>query len=639
MIGAVKIVSALFLCLTLSPVRGADPGAAAMDFLGKVRDGSVDLEPGADTALLGHITEGKRETIRIRIERLEAELTGGELELGEVKEDDGFAAAIIRKTGGFDSTEVQVFPVALVKRGGKWLAAPLPASFENAVAGYTMPLKERLSALENWMTRKRVTDLERLMTDSAQRTRLLIRNSIIGEDLEGDDLGKIADRFLESCAKGDRAAILGFLGGLSDPLPPDWSSRIKASRDAVGGGGNWRALVSPEVLRVRIREERDGKDGEVSIGCLDPQTAATKGVRFVHLAFSRDAEGRWGIDLPDALLLGRQDSGDEGSEESLLHRFSERFAEAEPAVHAESARAAEMALLEALKSGGVRDTLRRIDLGKGCGDSGNRPKDGSKACAEAAAVWWSLNEPGAFRQPVELGFREEGSLAAFAYQWFSVSEPDRYELRTLFFRETGDGWLWCPGVVPKESREDHAALTKWAANMEAQWRLSWRESLMKPSVRLDEVVFGEPPSDEAVKALVAGWLAALERRDLGAALATAAWLGGGEEIPMKALRNISFELVNAGRGKAEMAAIHRSGAWAAASVRFDSGERVHEIFLPVVATPEGPRLLPEIDLIFDDTRSRNFLNKASFERLRKHVGEEKASELEGLFEDARKMAE
>lgn len=627
---AVKIVSApLAFFLSLAPLMASDPGAVAMDFLGKVRKGMVDLEPGADTALLEHITERKRDSIRKRIERLKMELKGGELELGEVKEEGGFAAVMILKTGGFDSAEMQVFPVAMVKRGDKWLPAPVPASFENAVAGYTLPLKARLAALEGWMIRKRVTDLERLLTEAAKRTHDQIRDSIIGEDLEGDDLGKITDRFLEACVEADRAAILGFLGGLSDPLPTDWSARLKASKAAVAGQGNWWALVSSEVIRVRVHEERDLNDGMVSIAWLDPQTAATSGVRLTHLSFSRNTAGQWMIDLPESLLYGRKVSNNEDFDEDLRDRFTEKLREAEPGVHAESAREAEVVLMESLKTGVVRETMRLVD-------SGNHSRGDTTAIMEAAAVWWSVNEPGALRMPVELGFREEGTLAAAAYQWFSVNEPDRFALRTLYFRKTEKGWLWCAGTVPKGEKAAHDTLAKWLGKMEAGWRLSWRESLMQPSVRLDALDYGQPPSDDELKALLSAWLKALDRKDLSAALATVAWLGGQEEIPMKALRNICYELAHSSDTKVELAAIHRSGSLLAATIRRDLGERIQHTFIPIVTTPKGPRLLPEIDLIADDTRSRSFLNEASFERLGKSLGEDKLGDLKRLFKESGK---
>lgn len=610
----------------------ADPGEAALDFLAKVRDGKLDLQPGGDTALLEHTTDGKRESIRKRIARLGADLRGGELELGEVKEDGGFAAAMIRKSGGFDSAEMQVFPIALVKRGDKWLAAPVPASFENAVAGYTLPLKGRLATLENWMTRKRVTDLERLVSESAERTRGLIRNSIVGEDLEGDDLGKIADRFLDACAKGDRAAILGFLGGLSDPLPPDWADRLKASKAAVTDNAGWRWLVSPDVVRVRVRVERDAKDGLVSFACLDPKWADTSGMRGVHLAFSRDGAGQWRIDLPDFLVHGTADDPSGNPDEALLDGFPEKLREQEPAIYSESARAAEAALMGALKTGCLRETLRRIDLGA-------RPKEGSKACTVAAEAWWSMRGTQACRIPVELGFREEGLMAAFSYQWFSLSEPDRFELRSFIFRKTDKGWVWCPGTVPKALNEDHEALSKWIEGMKPEWRLSWREILLRPSVKVERVDFVKTPTDEQAMALVDEWLKALEMKDLGAALACTAWLSDGQGVPMTVLRNISYELSGSSRGDAEFSRLHRSGSWVAATVRRVSGDRVHDVFMPIVMTADGARLLPEVDLVAEDSRTRNFLNKAAFGRLGKTLERDVVSELENLFADSMKKAD
>jgi len=629
----VKIVCllALFGMLHGSAMAG-DAGGAALDFLGKVKEGRIDLDPGVDTALLGQITTRKRESIRKRLERMKAELAGGELELGDVKQDGLFAAAMIRKSAGFDSAEVRVFPVALVKRGGKWLPAPLPASFENAVAGYTLPMKTRLSALEEWMMRKRVTDLEKMLVESTKRTREVILNSIIGEDLEGDDLGKITDRFLEACAKGNRAAILGFLGGLSDPLPADWSLRLKASKEAVGGKGNWRVLSSPEVIRVRVHEEKDQKDGLVSLAWLDPQTVATSGVRVLHLNFSRDTAGQWAMDLPDALLHGGEFPDDEDFDRDLLSRFAERLRVSEPTIYSDSLDEAVAGLMESLRSGGVHEALRKVDLGGG-------RRNGLKAVTDAAELWWSLNEPGVFRIPVELGFKQEGDLAVYAYQWFSVSDPDRFGLRTLFFRKMDNGWLWSPEPSAKSGHAEREELAEWVAGMEPEWRLSWRQLLMKPSAKLDRIIPADPPTDEQIKALVRAWLAALVKKDLGAALATTAWLGGGAgEIPMKALRNISYELVNADEGKAELVGIHRSASWVAVTVRRLSGERVQDLFLPVVSTPSGVRLLPEIDLIAETTRTRSFLNKASFEMLGKAVDEESITDLKGLFEDSHKIA-
>ncbi len=625
--------------LLCSSLFANEPGSAALDFLEKVRDGEVDLEPGGDTALQEHTAEAKRRQIRKALERLGGDLRGGSLELGQVKEEGDFAAVIVKKTGGFDSGHLQIFPVALVRRGADWFPAPVLASFENAVAGYTVPLRKRLGELEGWMSRERVLGLEKLISESAERTRGLIRGNIVGENLEGDDLGKIADLFMEACAAGNQAAVLGFLGGLGDPLPADWAERLGASQAAVDSGKDfgsvWRLIVSPDVVRVRVNEERSGKSGLVSIACLDPARAEKSGtlgkIELLHLEFSKDGGGRWKIDLPYALLHDDAEEldSDDDLDVDLLDRFPKELRKAEPLEGFPTAAEARDAVLAGLKSGGLRKLLRMVDF-SGSG------KDARIACGAAAEIWWSMNKPGSFHAPVGLGFREEGILAAAAYQWFSPADPDRYELKTLYFKKTGGKWIWAPGVVSEKERKSQKTLSKWIKDSEPDWRLSWRNSLLAPGERVGEIDFSAPVEDAAVEGLVGKWLDAIAARDLGAALGCAAWLGEEGDVPMKALRNLSYDLENSKQGRGRLRKIYRSDSWVAAHVSNGEGEETKEFFLPILSTPGGARLLPGIDLLEGSNRTRKFLNQVSFDRLRKFSADGKVEELEKLFSEFEK---
>lgn len=610
-----------------------------MDFLEKVRDGEVDLEPGGDTALQENTAETKRRQILQGLERLGEDLRGGSLELGEVREDEGFAAVLVKKTGGFDSGHMQIFPVALVRRGAEWFPAPVLASFENAVAGYTVPLRKRLGDLEGWMSRERVLGLEKLISESAKRTRSLIRASIVGENLEGDDIGKIAGLFMDACASGDQAAALGFLGGLGDPLPADWADRLRASRAAVDvakkPAGVWRLVVSTDVVRVLVNEERSAKAGLVSIACLDPARAENSGtlgkIEILHLEFSKDAQGRWMIDLPDVLLYddaSKLDS-DGDLDVDLLDKFPRELRKIEPLKTTPEAAGTRDAVLAGLKSGGLRNLLARVDFS-------GRGKDARIACAAAAEVWWSVNEPGSFRAPVGLGFREEGILAAAAYQWFSPADPDRFELKVLYFKKTGEGWIWAPGVVSEKERESQKILAKWIDGAEPEWRLSWRGTLLASSERIGKIDFNGRVEDGEVERLVATWLQALAMRDLGVALAQTAWLGGEGEIPMKTLRNLSYDLESSRQGLGTLEKVYRSDSWVAVHLSTGVGDVRRDIFLPILQTPDGARVLPEIDLLAGESRTRKFLNVVSFDRLRIFAGEGRTGELELLFKEFEK---
>ena len=626
----------LILCLLPGLAFAGGPGEAALVFLERVRDGKLNQEPGGDTALQASTTEGKLDVIQRGLKRLGEDLRGSELEVGKVKDDGDFAAVMVRKVAGYDSSEIRVYPVAMVKRGAEWLPAPVLASFENAVAGYTLPIRARLSLLEDWMTKERVTDLETLIAESSLRTRERIRKSIVGEDLEGDDLGLIARGFLKACAAKDRAAILGYLGGLGEPLPDDWASRLAVSRAAVEGRGPWRLLVSPYVVRVPVHEERANRTGMVSIACLDPAIGGSTGtlgkIRVIHIELQKDAAGRWRMDLPEALMTGDEEllADDDGLDVDLLDLFPKRLREIDPQAGEGTARAAVDGVIKSLKSGTLQDLLRRVDFGK-------RGKDGRAACSAAARIWWSINEPGELRLPLELGFREEGNSAVAVFQWFEVNAADSFNPTTLFFRKSGEAWVWCPGVVSGDEAESHRSLLEWSKSNEPEWRLSWRKELMKPGTPLDTLDFTRVATDAEVQGLMADWMGALEHKDIRLALSLSAWLGAGDgEIPMKALRNLSFDISNFSKGEWKVQGVHRSASWAVAAVRQVVDGNVSNAFVPVVITGSGPRLMPEIDIFAEDNRTRNFLNEASFNRLAKFAGKERTEELRALFDAFKK---
>lgn len=626
----------LFLCILScslpSFTLGKEPGVAALDFLEKVRKGELNLEPGGDTSLQPNTADAKKDAIREGIRRLGTDLREGDLEIGAIREDVGFAAVMIRKAASFDSSEMGVYPVALVKSGDEWRPAPVLASFENAVEGYTLPISARLGRLEEWMMKERVADLGRLIAESSERTRERISKSLMIGDLEGNDLAKITDLFLKKCMERDRAALLGFLGGLGKTLPDDWSARLAASRAAVDGKGAWRLLVAPEIVRLPVHYEMSAdRTGMVSIACLDPDhmTEKRRGmIRMLHIEARRDESGVWSFDLPAVLMTGDDFSDDDADlDADLAGRFPKKLRELNPLVRDDTARDALDGVMASLKSPSLRVLLGRADIGSSKGE-------GMNACLSAAGLWWSLNKPGTLRLPLELGFKEEGNVAVAAFQWFSVNDADVFEPVMLFFRKSEKGWAWTPGISAPDGNK---ALEWWLSVNKPGWTFSWRKELVKTGVPLEKIGFESAASDADVGGLFADWVAALGQKDLRTAFSLSAWLGGADEIPLKALRNLSHDLSNYRVGGWELAGVLRSESWVVASVRQTTeGEKSRDAFVPIIMTAAGARILPEIELIADDGRTRDFLNEASFDRLEKFAGKEKAGELRILFDQFKK---
>jgi hypothetical protein len=107
---------------------------------------------------------------------------------------------------------------------------------------------------------------------------------------------------------------------------------------------------------------------------------------------------------------------------------------------------------------------------------------------------------------------------------------------------------------------------------------------------------------------------------------------------MKALRNLSYDLADAPDSEAALEGIYRSESWVAAAVTGKSAKLLRRSFLPILMTNKGARVIPGIDLVAGEDRTRRFLNEASFGRLKVVAGEEKMEELKALFGKFEKKA-
>ena len=611
---------------------GMEPGPAALEFLEKVRSGKVDMRPGGDTALQSNTSQGKQMEIKQAIERLRVDLRQGNLVVSGVKQEGDFAAVMVGNIISHGDGRVQMFPVAMVREGEKWRAAPVLASFENSVSAYTISLRKRLVSLENWMMRERVVGLEKLMSESATRMRAEIVKSMDGADLTGRDAEKVVEGFLKACAAGNEFALLGYLGGLSDPLPADWAQSLAAVRRAVDEKSReeqpWRLLVSDVVIREIVNVDLDKEGGVISVGCLDPVSGgAIQGrarIDMVHLSVSRDSKGTWRVELPIGFLEGERSKNDfDGDLDlDLQMNFLTKLRKEDPVVESKTQDEAESSFLKALKGRSLREVLRRVSFN-------GKEDEARRAAMLATEMWWSLNEDGQII-PLNLGVRRGDDETAVAYQWFSLRKPEVFDLRVLTFKDTKQGWLYDPniGASPKEPNTK-----EWVDQNLEHWQNSWVEALEEKSVGLEKLPEGDLPDTKEAEKLAKAWVEALNQRDVVAALELTAWLDNDGKFSPRVCRNLGYDLSSAGRAKAVFTKIYRSEKWVCAGITFKNEQDFsRDALLPLVMTPKGVRVLSEIDLLAGNNRSRVFLNKGSLTRLGKFAGEESAEDLRKIFE-------
>lgn len=617
----------------------SNPGETALHFLEKVRTKNLNLAPGADTALSPQTSEAKRKEIARRIERMAQDLGDDPLEVGAVKLDGDLAGVLVRKINGFDPNRMQIFPIALVKYGVEWTAAPVPASFENSGVRHTAALRQRLTALEDWMLREQVLDLAQLRAQSAERMRRKIEEKLPTATLRALNYQQVVERFLSATKTRNLTEIFGLLGGLSAELPPDWPSRIMAAQNAVAADAEvtspWRLLASNKILRTIVHQEEDDRSALISIVCLDPSGSTTNPSRpllqLVHLDLTKSKDGLWRINLPGHFLQKNESADDEAGAEpddgpdddldaNLLDAFPAKLSESCPANPKPTVEEARKAVMSAFHEGDLSSIMRLIDL------SGNS-KTARESCIRAAQLWWILRAPAAVRRAIPLGLQEERQHAAATFQFFSTRNPDRLDLQILYFKKSATGWLWAPIPSPESTQP----FGEWVELQTEKWKGQWQDVLLSDCPALDKLPEADPPTEEECRKLVESWLQAVHAGDITAALRFTARLNLPESKD-NLLRNQGYELGDARKNKRPppIVGVYREKNWAAVGTQMESDMKPISPLYSIVATPSGPRILPEIDLSASSKRSRDFLNKTSLKRLGK-FNPDAATQLEKLF--------
>lgn len=621
------------MALLVSALAGSgDPGKTAVDFLEKVRAKTVHLEPGGDTALSPQTSGQKRREIARRLDRMARDLGREPLEVGAVKVDDDLGAVLVRKAGGLDPSRLQVFAVALVKRGAEWWVAPVPASFENAGVGYAAIQRKRLASLEDWMLREQAMDLENLRDQTGLRMRREIAASLPLATLRNFNSMEVAERFLKACERRNLPEMLGLLGGLASHLPNDWAMRLKAAQCAVEGASQkrpWRLLFSGEVLRAWVHHEEDGDKAMVSLACLDPAGGPMPGslpqVELVHLELSKSRDGLWRIDLPPRFLQGDESVGDDAQEEldvDLLDAFPAQLALRTGSTPQPTAAKAGRVLMETLQSGSPLALMRLIRLD---GDA----KAARSACVRAVQIWWSMRDSSKVCIGVPLAAREDGSNAVAMFQLFSAGQPDRMNPGIFYFWKSSDVWWWSP--VP--DAEPEKGFREWTDLEGERWKGKWEDVLLAESPKLEKLAGLGAPSEEEARQLIQSWFQVIQAGDVVGAIRLTARLNSVNSQTML-LRNLGYEMMGARRNSEAMAirGIHRGELWTAVGAQANPDNKATFPLYPVIRTPSGPRILLEIDLFASAHRSRDFLNQSALNHLRV-VDPPAADELKQLLMD------
>jgi len=625
------------LLLASAPGIRADPAASAIEHLQRIIEGEVNLDAGTDTAISPHVGLGKKNQIREWLGRMANDLKGGELEVGKTRIDDNLAGVIIHKREGYDPDKIAAFAVALVRSGEHWMPAPVTASFENTGITLDFEMRKRAAELERWMLRERTRALDTLRDRQIELMRQDISTAITREELANMDVAGVSAAFLHAVRERDRLRMLGLLGGLSDPLPRDWSTRLQAGDFAASAGEEtpkaWRILASKAVPRAIVWEESSARDGLFTIGFIDPAGEVPRGgvpgVGLFHIDMERDSGGAWRINLPAAFtetVSQKPEDPDSPFDTELINAFPKSLRKIHPAAPQESAEALWEMMRQAMSAASPDELLRLLLLPQ------ESPEQARQALGRATRFWWQLRFANGGRTIMPLAFHQHGDQAMAMVQLFAFREPERTDIRIFHMVRIADGWLWQSTTLRKDPIHPISEeLAEWRNTQEGHWRNNWVNAILEPTAKIQTLEPQSPVDPEVAVSTVRHLLEAIKAEDVTASLANSAVLDDPEGHA-RLLRNLGHEL-SIQVTEIDGDVITRTGKhWTVVCYRRRDDVNPGMALMPVVSTPEGPRVLMELDL-FVGTRQREFLNNVALERLDEYTDGEMRAELRKMLQE------
>lgn len=625
----------LTLCwLATMPIRAADdaPSRQALDFLGKVRAGKIDLRSGTDSAISPATLPARLAKIQHRLETLGKDLDGAELKLVEANIQEPLAAVLVEATGGINPRQHSVVAVAMILRNDQWLAAPWPGSFANTGLPYDAGMRQRAAELESWMMRESALRANQLREQADQAMRANITAKLSSEAWSGLEPRQVLDAFLRACSDRDPLMLAALCGGLTEEPAPTWNQTLAAIDELTSprqsGKFPWRWLASPGVLRLPLQEDEDNDDIRVwTVAVLDPdgtkENPGKPALGIVDLELHNPDGRGWRIQPPD----WKNDSEDGVGttlDDDLLPTLAESLNRNVPVKPEPSPEAATARLISALQSDSLPQVLECL----------LRPDDPStmrRAMLASVGIWKRNQTRNDFLQWSEVFCKESADHALLLLHPFSSRNPEEGDLVAFFLVRSSDGWLWSAWPDPAITQTYQAEIM----HQRERWQKDWLQQFTKSSTQIDDLPPATPPPDEqSVRKLIADWLGHCQSGDVPKAIGLTAKLGlaDSERLLVRHLAQ-AVQPFHARQPTPELVNITSAGPWSVATLReTDPQGKERSPVLLAMSTPNGPRLLLEFDWFAQPGRSREFLNKTSMGRISKalpQAGEALQSALNG----------
>ena len=603
------LLSAFLLSIS-SGIAAQGPVESAMDFVRKLESGTLSLEPQADTAIAPDVSNEKKQSILLRLQRLAQDIKSESIQPGPTMVTDALAGVILRASSPQDPLNIRLLPFAMVREGGTWRVAPVAASFENTTANYSRSSRAAAREIELWLAREQAAELERFRKSASDTLRKSLAQSLTPETIQSWSSDQFLQQFLSACDQRDIPRILALTGGLSDPQPDDFPAIAAAAKTAISAPSSdiWSLLTSPAVVRIPLYGENEQDPDRHDILFLDPRNAGDTTPVYHTITLAKDPNALWFARIPDSEPL------------PLSQKDAKRKLTSLPTLSQPLPSAGDLKnkLLASLQNNSPPSSWLSFLLLDG--DSGLVLSNLIKA---ATIRWQTLNSTTPVI-PIEMAFFEENDQACLAVQWLALGTLN-YSCRVFIFQKRAGGWLWNASPDLNSRTKAESAIQP----NEAQWKNSYLRKAVEncplPAPSLP------PPTQQETLKLAQSWQSALASSSWQKALSLCARLET-EKSPTLLLRNLGHECRTAHQNHMprHIDPPLLGNSVSLLAIRSPDESQSATSLLPVVSTPAGPRILMEIDLGDPSRPGRAFLNRSALARL-SAIHPDIARELESMI--------
>ena len=619
----------------------------AITYLKRLSKGKLDI--ANDTALSPNCSVSRRRHLRSRLRFIRKNYLreNDTLKVEAIENRGDFTAVLIHASHPSQPLSPRIHPVGLLKRGGKWLPAPLLGTFLNTGYGFDQKTEQQVTILERWMTKEKVSreTSYRNKAVSTLKTRLTkLENEMKLNEMTA---GEAVSHFIEQCRTGDFLRVLAAMGaasgGMSEPLE-SVSNTISRGLTVKASDNDWNFVNQPSCIYTVMKHDK--KRDEIAVGFYNPTLRRQS--RILYFPITTKDKKKF-VKLSPMLTVALLPN-DEKWEQRWQHRREDesKLVLEVPAVIMKNITAKNSAspekllgdLLESIKEDDFRSIVTLLPKTKKLFAEKSQQ---TILLANLASFWKDFSGLKSAPEPQHEIIKND-SIALAPLQLIPHDRPGKIRTRHVWMLKSDQGWHLVPenslrNLGDKAITRSMNSLENQLESLKARQHAEISRKMLKLATTIKPDQLQKAPTENACRDLFKQYRNSLRSDDQKTALSCCACFASSDNT--RTLRKFNYALrgANAQLNDDQILAVSQAGKWSGISARTQSkdSDRYDYPLILCVQTGQGTRILIDIDLRHASNKGRELLNKKQWIALEEVLLKEEITQIKTIYDTHTKL--